>query len=151
MILRVTFSDNAQMMLKFFISLYFTDPKFKHNFGDKGSDKEPLSNTICDENLTRSALERSMQKDNLACCIHHNGIQLLGWRKCFPLVWSITQYEGNASKYYEQALTCLQIFIFLWFCHLQICIILLFGRLLQTIWHNRKNELEKSEKILQEI
>lgn len=78
MTLRVTFSDNAQIMLKFFISLYFTDPKFKRNLSDKGSDKEPLSNAICDENLTCSALERSMQKDNLACCIHHKGIQQLG-------------------------------------------------------------------------
>lgn len=78
MILRAAFSDNAQITLKVFISLYFTDPKFKHNLSDKGSDKEPLSNAICDENLTCSALERSMQKGNLACRIHHNKIQQFG-------------------------------------------------------------------------
>jgi len=43
MILRVTFSDNAQITLKSFISLHLLTKKFKHNLHDKGSDKEPLS------------------------------------------------------------------------------------------------------------
>lgn len=54
------------------MSLYFTDPKFKHNLGDKGSDKEPLSKAICDKNLMCSALEKSVQMDNIAWHIHHN-------------------------------------------------------------------------------
>lgn len=147
MIFRVTFSNIAQIMFKFFISLYFTDTKFKHNVSDKGSDKEPLSSAICDESLTCSVLERSVQKDNLACHIHHKGIQQPGWRKCLPLVWSITQYQGNVSKYYKQALTCLQILIFLRCCHFEIRIILQSGRLFQNIWHHGKEEFEKlSEK-----
>lgn len=146
------FSDNDQVKPKFFMSLHFTDPKFKHNLSYMGSDKEPLSKAFCDNNLMCSALEKSVPKDNIAWHIHHNKTQQPGWRICFLLVWSITQYQGNVSKYYKQALTCLQILIFLWCCHLQMCIILQFRRLLKTIWHLRKSELEKlSEKIFQEI
>lgn len=81
MILRDTFSVNTQIKNKIrlirthaLISLNCTDTKFKRSLSDRGSDKEPLSNAICDENLTCSALERSMQKDNLTCSLHHNGI-----------------------------------------------------------------------------
>lgn len=68
-------SDNDQVKPKFFMSLHFTDPKFKHNLSNKGSDKEPLSKAFCDNNLMCSALEKSVQKDNIAWHIHHNKTQ----------------------------------------------------------------------------
>lgn len=143
--LRVTFSDNAQIMLEFFHWPIFYWPKIQiQSQWQRIWQRTSKQCQLWWESDTFSF--RKVSVEGQPCLPHPSQQNSADWIKktlFFFKVWSITSYQGNASKCYEKALTCLQILIFLWSYHLQICIIFHFRRLLQTICMNHYVWLRK--------